>query len=249
MTAWSANGGDDLFIFDSTELNANDTVSGGTNSGGTDVTGSALWRRDRDRKPDGAAVLGAGISGIEKLLIADSANGSHRCDGRAPRTSTITRLSPWLRASPNAGIHIDGSLMDSDDELTVDHSNTTTDVDIRVTGGADDDLIKMGRFLDSGDIIEGGAPMKATRLEIDSGVTKRGCGQASVDADFTNVTGHRDPPDRRYGAWSSAKQEIVSRARGLSKAPVALNPLSILTGVHGAPVELDTLGLPRGRSP
>ena len=164
MTAWSAMAVTISSSSTRPELNANDTVSGGTNSGGTDVTGQPFGDVIVIESRDGAAVLGAGISGIEKLLIADSANEVTAATGGAKDfndNQTITLATGFS----NAGIHIDGSLMDSDDELTVDHSNTTTDVDIRVTGGADDDLIKMGRFLDSGDIIEGGAHNEGDRLE------------------------------------------------------------------------------------
>lgn len=190
--------GNDEFIGDPDNINLNDTIDG---DGGND----AIVARGR-----GTANLGANIVGIQTLKAEDAgvANGADLTvnigDGTAPNNftnadGTNTSHDGVLSNGGNPRIHIDGSDLDLGEELFVNFNNTV-DEDIQVTGGASNDIINMGTFLDAGDQIEGGdnRPVDVTENTAGniSSTTQLGDilvvdlnGGTLNDAAFANVSG------------------------------------------------------------
>jgi Ca2+-binding RTX toxin-like protein len=157
--------GDDEFIGEPDNIEFNDTIDG-------DSGDDTIVARGR-----GTANLGANIVGIETLKAEDagSQNGADLTvnigDGTAPNNFTNNDTTTTFHdGTPSNGgnprIHIDGSDLDLGEELLVNFLNTI-DEDIQVTGGASNDIVNMGTFLDAGDQIEGGLN---SAVNVNSGV-------------------------------------------------------------------------------
>ncbi|MER3352831.1 MAG: Ig-like domain-containing protein [Hoeflea sp. D1-CHI-28] len=190
--------GNDEFIGDPDNIEFNDTIDG---DGGNDT----IVASGRGTANIGANVVGIETLKAEDLFIGDQGNLIVNIgDGTAPNNFTNNDLTSTshdgtLSNGGNPRIHIDGSDLDLGEELFVNFNNTV-DEDIQVTGGASNDIINMGTFLDAGDQIEGGdnRPVDVTENTAGniSSTTQLGDilvvdlnGGTLNDAAFANVSG------------------------------------------------------------
>ena len=190
--------GNDEFIGDPDNIEFNDTIDG---DGGNDT----IVASGRGTANIGANVVGIETLKAEDLFIGDQGNLTVNIgDGTAPNNFTNNDLTSTshdgtLSNGGNPRIHIDGSDLDLGEELFVNFNNTV-DEDIQVTGGASNDIINMGTFLDAGDQIEGGdnRPVDVTENTAGniSSTTQLGDilvvdlnGGTLNDAAFANVSG------------------------------------------------------------
>jgi Ca2+-binding RTX toxin-like protein len=158
----TGNGGNDTFLGDAYELDGNDTISGGANNDRILV---------QDRSFGGNSTINNNVTGIETIEVEQNGSGDFTLNIADNFTNGGTTL------------HVDGSAL-TNDTLTVNHNNQSenklTDVDIQITGGAQNDTFNMGETLDAGDTIDGGAGNGDT-LQV-------GSVSNTADADFTNVS-------------------------------------------------------------
>ena len=190
--------GNDEFIGDPDNIEFNDTIDG---DGGNDT----IVASGRGTANIGANVVGIETLKAEDLFIGDQGNLIVNIgDGTAPNNFTNNDLTSTshdgtLSNGGNPRIHIDGSDLDLGEELVVNFNNTI-DEDIQVTGGASNDIINMGAFLDAGDVIEGGDNRPVDITENAAGnisdITQFGDilvvdlnGGTLNDAAFANVSG------------------------------------------------------------
>jgi Ca2+-binding RTX toxin-like protein len=146
------NAGDDTFLFDADELDGADLAI----SGGADSDTIEIQNR-------GTVNLGSEVTSIETLDVAESYNELHT-ETTGQSGEIEDDLTVILNGPSNGGdtfangtrLTIDGSAMDSDDALTVDHSNGSTN-DITAIGGDDEDTFIFSGNFDSDDIVQGGA--------------------------------------------------------------------------------------------
>jgi len=154
--------GNDTFVTSASELQLNDTIEG---DGGNDTI---LITTDNGRtsglvgSSGISANIGANVSGIETIKVQDNNSGDEgdltiNFSGFDNVDNVNIFHDGTFGGADNNRVHVDGSDMDAGESLTVNMAGNGFDEDIQVTGGAGNDFVAMGEFLDSGDAIDGGA--------------------------------------------------------------------------------------------
>lgn len=172
--------GNDTFITSATELQFDDTIEG---DGGTDTI---VITTDNSRSSGAgatAANIGGNVGSIETIEVRDDAGddgdqgdltinfvGFNNADA-----INIFHDGSFGGADQNR-VHVDASNLDASENLTVNMAGNGMDTDIRVSGGAGDDTLNMGVFLDSGDRFDAGAGFDTVQISD------------SQTGDFSNVS-------------------------------------------------------------
>ncbi|MGI3185608.1 Ig-like domain-containing protein [Nioella aestuarii] len=154
------NAGNDTFLTNNYELDGGDTISGG-------IGNDTLVVQDQR----GSSTIDQDVTGIETLEVREIAPGNFTLNITDDFTNGGTTL------------HVDAGVL-ANSALILNHNNQTenkaTDVDVKATGGAQNDTFNMGENLDIGDTIDGGAG-NGDQLIV-------GTVSNTADADFTNVS-------------------------------------------------------------
>lgn len=143
---------DDTFVFNGSLLTVNDSAVGGSgtdtirldnNTSTSDATGDAV-----------TAVLGAGVTGMDRVLVNDIADGDTNGD--------VSLTFNTAYAQTTIAISVDGSALDSGETLTVDASANVAAERVSVLGGEGADTLTGGAGNDTlsgaggADVITGG---------------------------------------------------------------------------------------------